>query len=480
MTIEFAAGTLIEFIDSGIHSIQGTYQAAPHFPAASPISTTGQGLLKGMDITIEDLSGLDQEGIKNFFNRERVSFSEKIRGEVRAIIQEVEERGDEALLEYTKLFDGVTLRLDELRVSEQEVAEASDGVDEALSRALDVSISRVKEFHECNPPKDWEFFDALGNRIGQRCIPLERVGVYVPGGKASYPSTLIMTVVPAMLAGVREIVVASPPSSFKKPSAFCAALRKTGRVSEVYRVGGVQAIAALAIGTGSIRRVDKIVGPGNAYVSFAKKELYGFVDIDMVAGPSEVCVIADGSVNPRLTAADILAQAEHDEDARAYCVTTSRKNAEHVREWVIELASSSRRRDIIERSISANGRIYVVRDVECAVQAANEIAPEHLEIHTDDPEAFLPKIKNAGAVFVGKYSAEAFGDYIAGPSHVLPTGGTARFFSSLNLLSFMKFSSVIEISRKGSRALGGHASVIAASEGLFSHADSIEFRKDEE
>ncbi|MGQ9615010.1 MAG: histidinol dehydrogenase [Spirochaetota bacterium] len=433
-----------------------------------------------MDIKIEDLSKVDIEDIGEYFQRERISFSEKVTGEVLKIIEEVALRGDDALIEYTGCFDGVKLSRDELRVSEDEIEEASAGVEGAILRALDESIKRVGEFHSRNIPEDWSFVDKFGNRIGQRCIPLERIGVYVPGGKASYPSTLIMTVVPAIRAGVREIVIVSPPSSFKKPSTFCAALSKLGIESEVYRVGGVQGVAALAMGTGTIRRVDKIVGPGNVYVSFAKKELYGIVDIDMVAGPSEVCIIADGSVNPRLTAIDLLAQAEHDEDALAYCVTSSRENAEQVKRLVVELGLASRRRDIIERSLSSNGRIYIVRDMDCAIKAANVLAPEHLELHIQDSVAVLSQIRNAGAVFVGKYSAEAFGDYIAGPSHVLPTGGTARFFSPLNLLSFVRFSSLVEISKEGMLGLGKHVSVLAASEGLFCHAESIELRKNEE
>lgn len=433
-----------------------------------------------MDIKIEDLSNIDIEGIGEYFRRERVSFSENIKRDVLKVIEDVAIRGDDALIEYTRYFDGLTLSQKELKVSEREIEEASAGTDRAILSALDESIKRVGEFHSHNLPEDWVSIDKLGNRIGQRCIPLERVGVYVPGGKASYPSTLIMTVVPAIKAGVREIAVVSPPSSFKKPSAFCAALLKLGVGVEVYRVGGVQAVAALALGTRTIRRVDKIVGPGNVYVSFAKKELYGLVDIDMIAGPSEVCIIADGSVNPKFTAIDLLAQAEHDEDALAYCVTCSRENAEQVRRLVAQLGLASGRRDIIERSISSNGRIYIVRDIDCAIQAANVLAPEHLELHIENAGGVLSKIRNAGAVFLGKYSAEAFGDYIAGPSHVLPTGGTARFFSPLNLLSFVRFSSLVEISKEGMEELGQHVSVLAASEGLFCHADSIEFRKDGE
>jgi histidinol dehydrogenase len=289
-----------------------------------------------------------------------------------------------------------------------------------------------------------------------------------------------MTAVPALTAGVRELAIVSPPSSYEPPSTLCAAARVIGCTAEVYRVGGVQAVAALALGTERVRRVDKIVGPGNIYVALAKKELYGHVDIDMVAGPSEVLIIADGSVDPRLTAVDLLAQAEHDEDARAICVVLSRKHAEQVKKWMLELAAKSPRREIIAASISRNGRIYIVDGMDAALHIANLIAPEHLELQIEDSRAVLPKIKHAGAIFLGRASAEAYGDYVAGPSHVLPTGGTSRFFSPLNVSSFMKFSSVVQMSERGMRELGDAASILAEREGLNAHADSVRFRLEEE
>jgi histidinol dehydrogenase len=275
---------------------------------------------------------------------------------------------------------------------------------------------------------------------------------------------------------VRSLAILSPPSSFEPPSPLCAALLIVGCVEEVYRVGGVQGIAALALGTRSIPRVEKIVGPGNIHVTMAKKALYGHVDIDMVAGPSEVLIIADGSVEPRLTALDLLAQAEHDERARAICVTTSRPHGEEIKRQAIELAGESPRRSILERSLTDHGAIYIVGDLEDAVRLANAVSPEHLEIQTEEPRLLLPKIRNAGAIFLGPHSAESFGDYLAGPSHVLPTGGTARFFSPLNVFSFVKFSSVIEMSQRGAVELGTHAAALADAEGLQGHGDSVRYR----
>lgn len=430
------------------------------------------------EIDIVDLCGLDKEQIRSYFQEERQIFPQDIEIEVKKVVDAVCQRGDEALIEYTEQYDGFRLSRNDIRVSNREIEGASAGFHPTLSQAIELSIERVRQFHEKSKIRDWTFVDDAGNTLGQRCIPLERVGIYIPGGKASYPSSLIMTAVPALVAGVAEIVVLSPPSSFERPSSLCLALSRIEGNFEVYRVGGAQGIAALGFGTDAIRKVDKIVGPGNIYVSVAKKMLYGQVDIDMIAGPSEVLVIADGSVDPRLTAIDLLAQAEHDERSKALCVTLSMEHACRIKEWVEDLMKSSRRRNIVGKSISKNGKIYVVRDRESAVQAANAIAPEHLEIQTEDPRGLLPKIKNAGAIFLGRYSPEAFGDYIAGPSHVLPTGGAARFFSPLNVLSFVKFSSIIEMSEQGAEQLGSAASAIAEVEGLFEHARSVDFRRD--
>jgi histidinol dehydrogenase len=427
-------------------------------------------------IKIEDLSKLGPGELSDRFRAETTRFPRDVEGRVRKIIDDVARRGDDALLDYTRRFDGVKIERGALRVSRDDLREGAKGVGEEVSRALDVAIERVRAFHEREVIVDWEFTDSLGNKLGKRRFPLERAGIYVPGGKASYPSTLVMTAVPAMTAGVREIVLAAPPSSFDSPSALAECALKLGEVGEIFRVGGVQAIAAMALGTETVKRVDKIVGPGNVYVAMAKKLLYGHTDIDMIAGPSEVLVLADGSVDPRLAAVDLMAQAEHDEHARALCVTWSPGHAQEVKEALGELLRSSPRAAIIEKSLRDNGGVFVVKNEECALALANAVAPEHLEIQTARPEELLPAVRHAGAIFLGKHTAEAFGDYVAGPSHVLPTSGTARFFSPLSVLSFVKFSSVVEMSERGARELGGHASALARAEGLFEHARSVDLR----
>jgi histidinol dehydrogenase len=432
--------------------------------------------MPGVDIRIEDLSALPMRDLEEKIGESTISFPEEVGRRVEEIIDAVKRGGDRALISLTERYDGERIGVGQLRVRKEEIDLAAEGVEERVRNALALAVERVRAFHSHGIPGDWDFTDELGNVLGQKCTPIDRVGIYIPGGKASYPSSLIMTAVVALTAGVRDLVVLSPPSSFKQPSPLCAALRIVGCTAEVYRVGGVQGIAALALGTESIRRVRKIVGPGNIYVTMAKKALFGQVDIDMVAGPSEVLVIADGSVSPRLAASDLVAQAEHDEDARALCVTTSLPHAREVRRHVVELAEKSPRRAILEPALTNNGCIYVVRDMEAAVYAANIIAPEHLELQTEDCRRVLPKIINAGAVFLGPHAAESFGDYVAGPSHVLPTAGTARFFSPLNVLSFVKFSSVIEMSAQGMRDLGWAAEALADSEGLYGHGESVRIR----
>jgi histidinol dehydrogenase len=430
-----------------------------------------------VDIPIKDVTEMDPQELDAEATLGRNTFPEDVEKAVREVIADVDRRGDAALIEYTERFDGVKLTADSLRVGQDDIAEAARGVDDAVKQALEIAVERVRDFHSHALPKDWEFSDLLGNVLGQKCSPLERVGIYVPGGKAAYPSSLIMTAVPAMAAGVRSLVILSPPSSFEPPSPLCAALLIVGCVQEVFRIGGVQGIAALALGTQSIRGVDKIVGPGNIHVTMAKKTLFGYVDIDMVAGPSEVLIIADGTVDPGMAAADLLAQAEHDERARALCVTTSPSHATEVRRMVLDLARRSPRRRILERSLTDHGTIYLVKSLEAAVHLANALSPEHLEIQTEEPRALLPKIRNAGAIFLGPCSAESFGDYVAGPSHVLPTGGTARFFSPLNVLSFVKFSSIVDMSPKGVQVLSSHAAALADAEGLYGHGDSIRCRE---
>jgi histidinol dehydrogenase len=413
---------------------------------------------------------------RSFFLKSLISGD--VENKVNHIIRDVEKRGDIALIEATKRFDGVSLNTGGIAVSKKQIDEAAGGFEDEFHRALDLSIKRVRKYHELAAVKDWMYSDDTGSTFGQKYTPLERVGIYIPGGKASYPSTLIMTVVPAMVAGVKEIAVVSPPSSFDNRSPLASVIKKLDGITDVYRIGGVQGVAALALGTETVKKVDKIVGPGNIYVTLAKKLLYGYVDIDMIAGPSEVLVISDGTVDPKLTAADLLAQAEHDEQARALCITLSPEIARDIKNSVVELAEKSVRKDIIEKSIGDSGRIFIVGDLDCAAALANAIAPEHLEIQTADPGALLDKIRNAGAIFLGRYSPEAIGDYIAGPSHVLPTSGTARFFSPLTTSSFTKFSSVIDVSKTGFDLMSRHAAEIARTEGLFSHAESITLREE--
>lgn len=432
-----------------------------------------------IDIRIDDLSDLTEEQIRKRVSSSRESLYQFKEAEKKAgaIIEDVLKHGDEALLRYTEIFDNVLLREEDIVVRSQDIERFSSGFDEAFVEALKVSIKRVGEFHRRELPSNWFFKDEYGNRLGQRYVPVERVGIYVPGGKALYPSSVVMTAVPALIAGVERISLASPPSSFRVPSEICLAAKLIGGISGFYRIGGVQVIAAMAFGTESIERVDKIVGPGNIYVAAAKKLLYGVVDIDMIAGPSEIVVVWEEGNDAKFIATDLLAQSEHDEDARAICIVYSMKHAEKLKHTILKMLSSTERKDIICKSLIRNGRIFVVRNRDSAVAIINEIAPEHLEIIAEDAESYLDGVKNAGAIFLGKYSPVAIGDYIAGPSHVLPTGGTARFFSPLNVRSFFKLSSIIELSQYGCEELGRFASIIAEKEGLGAHRDSVEVRK---
>jgi histidinol dehydrogenase len=436
-------------------------------------------LLERKTIKIEDFTELRETQLYSHFEKEREVFPENVEEKARKIIHEVRERGDEALFAYTETYDKVSITKETLKLTEDDLAQASIGVSEEFLRALNKAIERVRRFHEHSASKEWRYKDEFGNLLGQKVTPIQRVGVYIPGGKAAYPSSLVMTVIPAQVAGAAKIEVVSPPESFKPPSLLAAAIKQIGGISEVYRVGGVQGIAALAFGTESVGRVDKIVGPGNIWVAVAKKILFGYVDIDLIAGPSEVLIVNDGTVDPKLTAIDLLAQAEHDENARALCVTFSMDIAHSIQGWVEKLMKESKRKATIEKSIAENGSIVIVADSDCALAVVNAIAPEHLEIHTENPKRFLRGVINAGAIFLGGSTAEAFGDYIAGPSHVLPTGGTARFFSPLTTQSFSKFSSVVQMSKKGVEELGQYARIIAELEGLHAHAQSILFRERE-
>ncbi|MBF8303005.1 MAG: hisD [Candidatus Dadabacteria bacterium] len=385
-----------------------------------------------------------------------VSYSyPRIESYVRKIVEAVRKDGDKALFRYTKKFDKVELTPKTVKVSNKEIETAEALVSEEVKSNLALAAERIKDFHERKLPQEHTFTDSLGNELGWIIRPLEKVGVYVPGGKAAYPSTVLMTVIPAKVAGV-----------------YMAG------VSAVYKVGGAQAIAALAFGTESIPKVDKIVGPGNIYVSIAKKLVFGNVDIDMIAGPSEVLVISDGSVPAEWVASDLLAQAEHDEMAVAVLVTNSLEFAKQVKQEVIKRLKKLERRQIAQVAIRNQGRIFVVNTLDDAISVSNAIAPEHLELCVEDPKAILPKVKHAGAIFLGSLSTEAFGDYIAGPSHVLPTSGSARFSSPLSVYEFLRMPSIISVSQSGFKELGDSVINLAYSEGLEAHALSVKVRLD--
>jgi histidinol dehydrogenase len=407
-----------------------------------------------------------------------VSYSyPRIESYVRKIVEAVRKDGDKALFRYTKKFDKVELTPKTVKVSNKEIETAEALVSEEVKSNLALAAERIKDFHERKLPQEHTFTDSLGNELGWVIRPLEKVGVYVPGGKAAYPSTVLMTVIPAKVAGVKEVFLVTPcPNGQINPAVLVAAYM--AGVSAVYKVGGAQAIAALAFGTESIPKVDKIVGPGNIYVSIAKKLVFGNVDIDMIAGPSEVLVISDGSVPAEWVASDLLAQAEHDEMAVAVLVTNSLEFAKQVKQEVIKRLKKLERRQIAQVAIRNQGRIFVVNTLDDAISVSNAIAPEHLELCVEDPKAILPKVKHAGAIFLGSLSTEAFGDYIAGPSHVLPTSGSARFSSPLSVYEFLRMPSIISVSQSGFKELGDSVINLAYSEGLEAHALSVKVRLD--
>ena len=401
----------------------------------------------------------------------RAGGTARVEPEVRLILDAVARGGDRALLGYTARFDSVRMRARELFLTEREIDRAAAAVPAPTRRALERAHRRLVRFHRSQRAKGFEIKED-GIRTGMRVTPLARVGVYVPGGTAAYPSSVLMNVVPARVAGVDEIVVATPPSPDGIRAEVLLAARIAG-ASAVLRAGGAQAIAALAYGTESIAPVDKIVGPGNAYVATAKRLVFGTVDIDMIAGPSEVLVVADATADPAFVAADMLAQAEHDADAAAICITTSARTAAGVvRELERQLAELSRRK-VAERSLRRYGTVLVVGNEKRAIEVANRIAPEHLELFTRRPRRLLPLVRNAGAVFLGQYTTEPLGDYAAGPNHVLPTGGSARFFSPLGVYDFVKRTSIIEVTRRGFERLAPTVERLALSEGLEGHARAV-------
>ena len=399
----------------------------------------------------------------------------EVEAAVLEIISEVRARGDAALLDYTRRFDRLETDAAGLLIAEEEINRAFSEVGEEGVSLLRLAVERVTRFHEKQKQKSWLDADEDGILLGQKVTPLERVGIYVPGGKASYPSSVIMNAVPARVAGVSEIVMAVPaPGGELNPHVLVAA--RLAGVNRIFRMGGAQAIAALAYGTESVPRVDKITGPGNIYVATAKKLVFGRVGIDMIAGPSEILVINDGSGNASHIAADMLSQAEHDELASAMLITTDRAFGERVAAQVEEQLENLGRADIARRSWDDYGAVIVTRDLDEAITFSNRLAPEHLELAVENPFEILPAVRNAGAIFLGHFTPESAGDYLAGPNHTLPTGGTARFFSPLSVDDFVKKSSLIYFSQGALRRLGSDIVRLAELEGLQAHADSVRIR----
>lgn len=392
------------------------------------------------------------------------------------IIQTVRKERDQALLDYTEKFDGVVL--DNLTVTEEEFKVAKTVVGDDVLTALKKAINNIREFHEAQKEKSWMLMRNKGVMLGQIVTPIERVGVYVPGGKAGYPSTVLMAVIPAQIAGVEEIVITTPPGKNGNVNPYVLVAAELLGITKIYKVGGAQAIAALTYGTETIKRVDKIVGPGNAYVARAKKWVFGDVGIDMIAGPSEICVVADEKANPAYVAADLLSQAEHDESATSICITTNEQLAVEIQTQVKVQTEKLERKEIIQASIKDNGRIVVAKDVNEAVEIANLLAPEHLELMVENPMDILPLVKHAGAIFLGSYSPEPLGDYFAGPNHTLPTNGTARFASPLGVYDFIKRSSLISYPKVAFSEAADEIITLANIEGLTAHANSIQIRKD--
>lgn len=422
-----------------------------------------------------DISQLDRAGkLQNILSR-HAGLNAEIMSRVEAIVRDVTLRGDEALLDYTARFDQVALTPGTIRASREMIEALASQVDPDLIAAMREAISNIRYYHEKQLSLDWEIEVANGVRLGQRVRPLQIVGLYVPGGSAAYPSTVMMNAIPAQVAGVSRIVVVTPPSQFAQSPVVAAVLRELG-LDEVYLVGGAQAIAALACGTESIPRVDKIVGPGNQYVAAAKKLVYGAVDIDSIAGPSEIVVVADQTARPDFIAADLLSQAEHSDDAAAILITTSEELATAVRDQIISQAAQLSRKKIIERSLGEFGALIIVRTLDEACDLVNRLAPEHVEVMTADSEATAAGISNAGAIFIGPYSPESVGDYFAGTNHVLPTGGTARFSSALGVYDFLKRTSIVRYTREELMRTAAAIERLALAEGFDAHARAATIR----
>ncbi|MCB5708255.1 histidinol dehydrogenase [Blautia wexlerae] len=404
----------------------------------------------------------------------------KFESTVAQILDKVKNEGDAALFVYTKEFDKADVTKETIRVTDAEIEEAYAQIDPALLGVIRKALVNIRQYHEKQIQNSWFTSTTDGTMLGQKVTPLNRVGVYVPGGKAVYPSSVLMNIVPAKVAGVPHIVMTTPPGKDGKVCASTLVAAKEAGADEIYKVGGAQAIGALAFGTESIPKVDKIVGPGNIFVALAKKAVYGYVSIDSIAGPSEILVLADETANPHFVAADLLSQAEHDELACAILITTSEEFAKKVDEEVKGFVEVLSRKEIIQKSLDNFGYILIAEDMDEAIEAANEIAPEHMEIVTANPFEDMMKVKNAGAIFIGEYSSEPLGDYFAGPNHVLPTNGTAKFFSALSVDDFIKKSSIVYYSKSALHNIHKDIIQFATSEQLTAHANSIAVRFEDE
>ncbi|MBQ3902862.1 MAG: histidinol dehydrogenase [Lachnospiraceae bacterium] len=419
-----------------------------------------------------------KEVLSELLSRKNSSYDEREKI-VRDIIEDVRTNGDRALFSYTKKFDGADIDEDNVRVSESEIEEAYKNVSEDFLSVIRKAIKRIRAFHERQRQNSW-FEASEGTILGQRVIPIERAGVYAPGGKAAYPSSVLMNVIPAQVAGVSEIILLTPCGKDGHVDDRTVVAAKEAGVNAIYKAGGAQAIAAMAYGTKSIPKCMKITGPGNIFVALAKKQVFGSVGIDSVAGPSEITVLTDGTGNPKYIASDLLSQAEHDEMASSILVTTSKDAADAIEREINVLVPTMERKGIIEKSLSDFGYILITDTMEEAIECVNAIAPEHLEIITKDPFSTMTYIKNAGAVFLGEYSSEPLGDYFAGPNHILPTGGTAKFFSALSVDDFVKKQSIISFSKDALKPLHSDIECFAENEGLFAHRNSIAVRFSEE
>lgn len=401
-----------------------------------------------------------------------------VTGAVKEIIANVVKRGDEALLEYCRRFDGA--QLDNLEVTAQELDAAMEAVSPELIRILEKAAANIRAFHQAQVRTGFALTDTDGVTVGQKIIPMDRVGIYVPGGTAAYPSTVLMDSIPAKIAGCSEIVMVTPPGKEGKINPAILAAAKIAGVDRIFKVGGAQAVAALAYGTESVPRVDKIVGPGNAYVAEAKRQVFGQVAIDMIAGPSEILVVADGTADPAYVAADLLSQAEHDKLASAVLVTDSMELAKAVQQQIEQQLQTLERQEIARASIDNNGKLIVADTLDAVIDIANAIAPEHLELCVDEPFGYLDKIRHAGSVFLGKYCPEALGDYLAGPNHTLPTSGTARFSSPLSVDDFIKKTQYIFYTKEALGKVAKDVAYFAETEGLTAHAHSAMIRMEEE